>query len=50
VVEKFFIHQSFVNCLVGTKHAFINMQVSVYWRRLGGGAADGRKKRVPVGV
>jgi hypothetical protein len=37
VLEKLFIHQSFVDCLVGTEQAVINMQVSVYWRRHGQG-------------
>ena len=51
VLEKFFIHQSFVHCLVGTEQIFINMHVSVYWRRLvGRGVADGRKKRVLVAL
>ena len=30
VLEKLFIHQSFVHCLVGTEQVVINMQVSVY--------------------
>ena len=50
VLEDFCIHQSVFYSLVGTEQAFVNMQVSVHRRRVGArGAADGSKKRVPVG-